>query len=99
MFYECVNIKGIRLKDNKKYFISQTLKVSVFTNEIDDVIADSMDSNIMTLNLLVSNSDWSLVDSIQRGDEIIRAKGDKYKVQDVIQDELFGWVIKARSIK
>jgi hypothetical protein len=98
MFYECVNIKGIRSKDNKKYFISQTLKVSVFTNEIDDVIADSMDSNIMMLNLLVSSSDWSLVDSIQRGDEIIRAKGDKYKVQDVIQDELFGWVIKARSI-
>lgn len=92
MFFECVSIIGKRENET----IKQTMNVSIFSEVYDSPLSE-IDSETIVLDFVVLKENWPLVHTIRRGDTVLR-NDSKYKVQQVIKDELLGWVIKAREI-
>lgn len=93
MFDESIWLKR---KDNQQL----TTKAAVFIDNtavpLDD---DMMETDCEQLNFLVKRCDWPFVQKLQRGDTLKREdfNGKKYTIQDVMNDNALGLVIKARS--
>lgn len=77
-----------------------TTKAAVFTdNTAEPLDADMMETECEQVNFIVKRADWPFARALRRGDVVKRmdVNGKKYAVQDVVEDEVFGLVIKARS--
>ena len=97
MFDESVIVRGQR--NNKEF--SQTIKAFVSSDTTADAYTENaMDTDAEHIDVVFSRKDWAFVQKLLRGDEIERTcvNGLKYRIQEVKNDAIMGWVIKARSI-
>ena len=82
--------------------IQQTVKCFVSSDMTGEPIADEMlDTYRKDLNFSFARRDWAYLKTIRRGDKVTRQglMGTMdYTVQDVIEDDVLGIVVKARSV-
>ena len=82
----------------------QTVKALVGAdNTIDPVSDEMLDTDQQLIQLTFKQSDWAFLGDIKRGDKIYRyalpsRQKQAYAVQDVVQDFVFGFVVKAREL-
>lgn len=80
----------------------QTLKVLVTADSTGDPLADDMiGSDRMDITILVRKNDWCFLENISEGGLVTRyVNGNemKYSVSDVVDDFVFGKIMKARQI-
>ena len=89
----------IRHKEDGKT-IEQTASVAVFSAMTGETISpDAMDTDREEINIAFRKRDWGFVQSLVRGDEIVRTatNGKRYKVSEAKYDEIMGWCLAARS--
>lgn len=91
--------------------ISQTITINhgsatysihahVMTDNNVDPYADTMDTDVKEINIVTKMSDVAIVSTLKRGDTISIVKHNQtktYSIQDVLEDDVFGYIIKARS--
>ena len=63
-----------------------------------DPLAEQMDADRGDIQIVFSCANWPYVKQLTRGDLVERADGRKYKISKATYDELFGWIVYARSI-
>lgn len=87
----------------KKGSYTQTINCSVFTDNTQDPLSDeAMDTDRESINILVPREKWSLLKDLERGDKIERSgllKKRYYTINNVMEDDIFGYVINASSNK
>lgn len=86
-------------RDGKE--ISQTVRCFVSSDVTGEPIADEMlDTDRKDLNFSFARRDWAFLKMVRRGDKVKRQGllGEAvYTVQDVIEDDVLGIVIKGRG--
>lgn len=78
----------------------QAVDVAVFADGTGDVLSEGqMDTDRQDILVSCKRKDWSYVRSIRRGDIIKRVNFGfrQYAVQSVDEDDVMGFVIRARS--
>ena len=89
----------IRHKDGNRT-VEQTVSVAVFSAMTGDTISnDAIDTDREEISIAFKRHDWPFVQSLMRGDEIIRTatNGKRYKIAEAKYDEIMGWCLAARS--
>ena len=86
----------LTLKDGKK----QTISTCIFDDTTGDALSDdSVDTTREDIQLVFKKNDIAFLQRVSRGDTIERVRfGKKYKVSESKHDDIFTWIIKARSI-
>ena len=87
----------------KKGNFKETIWCSIFTDNTQDPLSDdAMDTNRESINIIKKKKKWSLLKSVERGDKIERSgflKNRYYTINNVMEDDIFGYVINASSNK
>lgn len=87
---------SITTKDGKR----DTFPVAVFTDGYSDPLDDSMmETDRTDVRFIFKRRDWSFIQKVERGAEIIRFTENrkKYVVSEVKYDSALGWIITARE--
>lgn len=78
----------------------QSLNVIVSTDGTGDALADDMiGSDRMDITIIVKKNEWRYLDKITNGDIVVRylnGKEMKYRVSEIVDDFVFGRIVKAR---
>lgn len=86
-------------RDNKT--IEQTIVCSVFSATTGEPLVDeALETDRVDLDFVCKRVDWKFVHTLRRGDTLKRVglfKKPEYVVMSVIEDDVMGLVIQARS--
>lgn len=81
--------------------IEQTITCCVFSSTTGDPLVDeSLETDRVDLDFVCKRCDWKFVHTLRRGDTLKRIglfKKPEYVVESVIEDDVMGLVIRARS--
>lgn len=72
----------------------------VMTDNTGENYNDTMDTNVKEINIVTKMSDISITGTLVRGDTLSFSKNNvtkNYAIMEVYEDDVFGYVIKARS--
>lgn len=80
----------------------QSLNVIVSSDSTGDALADDMiGSDRMDITIIVKKNEWRYIDKITEGDMVVRylnGKEMKYRVSEIVDDFVFGRIVKARQV-
>ena len=80
----------------------QSLNVIVSYDSTGDALADDMiGSDRMDITIIVKKNEWGYLDKITEGDIVVRylnGKEMKYRVSEIVDDFVFGRIVKARQV-
>ena len=90
----------VTCKRNNKT-IEQTILCSVFSSTTGEpLVDDSLETDRVDLDFVFKRQDWKFINTLKRGDSIQRVglfKKPEYAVMSVVEDDVMGLVVKARS--
>jgi len=69
-------------------------------NNIDPLGENIMDSNVKEINIVTKRSNMTTIGLLTMGDIVTRTIGNStktYTISHVLEDDVFGYVVKARS--
>lgn len=65
----------------------------------EGIMDDSMDSDGRQYNIIVGLENCQSLEHLRRGDRLVTCDNRKYSIMQVVDDQLFGKVVKARLMK
>lgn len=92
-------VKVISKRDSKT--VEQTVVCCVFSSSTGEPLTDdSLETDRVDLDFVFKRQDWKFINTLKRGDKIQRVglfKKPEYVVMTVVEDDVMGLVVKARS--